>query len=114
MGTTYRADGNHVRFTADADYSSGDGKLFTTMLGVIDADVANGDLGSASITGVHELPILASDNVAAPGVILYWDDGNSRLTTTASTHKPVAKSTGLSGVGVATVEARLCPELADS
>jgi predicted RecA/RadA family phage recombinase len=40
----------------------------------------------AQVGGIATMPILGTDT-PGEGADLYWDDGNTRLTTTASTHK---------------------------
>ena len=65
---------------------SGIPKLFVNHLGILTTDTADGALGSYRAYWEGYLNILSSDTPAV-GDILYWDAGNSRLTTTASTHK---------------------------
>ena len=60
--------------------------LIGNRIGVLLTDLANGEVGAAQVTGVWELTKLSTD-VVTQGALLYWDAGNSRLTTTASTHK---------------------------
>ena len=45
--------------------------------------IANGETGPVQVTGVFNIAKLSTDNMAQ-GALLYWDNTNSRLTTTAS------------------------------
>jgi len=65
---------------------SGTPKLFVNHLGILTTDTINGALGDYRLYWQGYLNILSSDTPAV-GDTLYWDAGNSRLTTTASTHK---------------------------
>lgn len=67
---------------------SGIPRLFVNHLGVLTTDTPDGALGSYRMYWQGYMNILSSDTPAV-GDILYWDAGNSRLTTTASTHKKV-------------------------
>lgn len=111
MTSTFRAPGDTVNFVAEADHNSGDGIVLGDLFGVVLADVITGDLGGASVTGVHELPVLGTDNVTI-GQRLYWNAGNEALTLTEAGNLAIGKAAGSSGAGVTTVEALLLPGLA--
>lgn len=110
MTTTFRAPGDTVTFTAAGALTSGDGMKQNALFGVVHSTVASGETAVLMIEGVFELPVLGSD-VVAVGELLYWDNGNSRLTKSASGNTAVAKAAGVSGSGVTTVEAKLLPGL---
>lgn len=65
---------------------SGMPRLFVNHLGVLTADTLDGETGEYRMYWEGYMNILSSDTPAV-GDILYWDAGNSRLTTTASSHK---------------------------
>lgn len=48
-----------------------------------------------------------ADDVIEVGDVVYWDAGNSRLTTTASTHKRAGKSLAAKAATVETLDATL-------
>lgn len=88
MSKNFVAKGDVVQYTAGADIISGQPVLMGDILGVALKDIANGDSGSVSIDGVWELAKLSTDAFSI-GQILFWDAGNSRLTSTAGSNKPV-------------------------
>lgn len=64
--------------------------------------LANGKDGVVAITGVYTVAKLATD-VVAQGAKLYWDAGNSRLTTTAAGNTYAGVAYAAAGNGAATV-----------
>lgn len=54
-------------------------------IGIALADILDTETGDLDLHGVYELTILTTD-VAAAGTVVYWDAGNTRLTTTPSDH----------------------------
>lgn len=48
--------------------------------------IATGEPYSLQVNGQFDMPCLSTDEPAV-GALLYWDAGNNRCTTTASTHK---------------------------
>lgn len=98
--------GTSLTVTAPADVSSGAGVKVGSLFGVAAGDALTGAEVEISPRGVYELPVLGTDDVGV-GDKLYWDDGNSRLTLTASTHLLVGVATAVSGVGITTVNCYL-------
>ncbi len=96
MKTAY-SQGLTIDHTPSAQRLSGAGTLIGSvgngMIGVAVNDVAASTEGVFAVQGVHTLPKLSTD-VVAQGALLYWDNTNKRLTTTAS---------GNTKVGVLTV-----------
>lgn len=80
--------------------------LIGTRLGVAVADVAANQVGVFRIEGVFELPKLSTD-VVAQGALLYWDNTNLRLTTTASGNTLAGFAYAAAGSGVATVQIKI-------
>lgn len=86
MAKKFVQPGEVIEYTAGSALSSGAVVLIGNRIGVLLTDLANGEVGAAQVTGVWELTKLSTD-VVTQGALLYWDAGNSRLTTTASSHK---------------------------
>ena len=107
MAKNYRGDTGRMHFTAGSALSSGDPHVLNTdTFGVVEDDVASGDVGVLNTLGQYELTCLGTD-VIDPGADLYWDAGNSRLTLTASTHKWVGKAANSSPNGTTLVVVEL-------
>lgn len=83
MTNRYIQPGEVLDYTATSNISSGQVVLMGARIGVALTAIPNGTTGSVQVTGVFNLPKLSTDNVAQ-GQLLYWDNTNSRLTTTAS------------------------------
>lgn len=93
--------GNTLTLLLAAGAVAGQAVLVGKIFGVAVADVAAGDAGEVVTEGVFELPALGTD-VAAQGAILYWDAGNSRLTTTAAGNTRVGVAVEAKANGAAT------------
>ena len=92
--------------------TSGQGYRLNGLFGVVAYDAAQGEQAELHREGVYSLPKLSTD-VVAGGDVLYWDVGNGRLTTTASTHKAVGVAAAAAGNGVANVALALVPNTLD-
>lgn len=79
----YIQAGDHITLTADADTTSGDGKMIGVIFGVAQETVLSGEPLVLVRKGVFELPKLEAQ-AWTQGQRIYWDDGNSRCTTSAS------------------------------
>ncbi|MEO0653050.1 MAG: DUF2190 family protein [Planctomycetota bacterium] len=110
MTKTYKAPGDSIPFVASGTLAGGTPIKQSALFGVVHSDVLSGETGVLVVDGVHELPCNPA-NVIAVGNTLYWDNANSRLTTTASGNTAVAKAASASGASVPTVEALLLPGL---
>lgn len=87
MTKKYVGPGEVIPFTvAGSAVTSGQGYVLGSIVGVIEGDAAVGATGQLRRLGVVTMTKLGSDDITAAGTKVYWDDGNSRLTTTASTH----------------------------
>lgn len=102
------AVGDRLTITAGADIASGAGVLVGSLFGVAEAAIANGAEGAIVLTGIYDLPKVGSQAWTV-GALVYWDAGNARCTTTASTHKliGVAAAAVGSGAGETTGRVRL-------
>lgn len=108
--TTYKQSGDLIDYTPGSNVSAGDIVVQANLVGQVVSDLLAGEKGALRVEGVIIAPKLSTDNVAA-GAVLYWDAGNSRCTTTASTHKIIGKAVAAAGSGVATVEVKLTPQM---
>ena len=106
MTTKYVMSGDTVNYVAGSNLSAGAVVVIGVRIAVLLADIASGATGAARVQGVFNLAKLSTD-VVAQGDLLYWDAGNSRLTTTASTHKTAGYAASASGNGVSTCEVNL-------
>lgn len=100
------AAGAEITFTAGAALTAGQGFASGDVFGVIKASVAMGETATVIVLGTFTLPKNPPDNVAQ-FARLYWDAGNSRLTTTAGGNRSAGVATAAAGVGVTSVSVRL-------
>lgn len=108
MATNYEQAGNVVDLTAPSGgVVSGTVYQIGQFVGVAVKTAAVGETFPLAISGVfNSLPILSTDT-PAEGAFLYWDNGNSRFTTTASTHKLAAVAVEAKASGPAVIKAKL-------
>lgn len=107
-------DGKTIKKTLAANISAGDPLLIGDILGIAVNDGLNGDVDHVfAIEGVFEVAKNSTDTFD-PGQILFWDAGNSRLTETASTHKPVGVCMATAGNGATTCLIKLVPMTKDT
>lgn len=104
--TTYVGQGSLIDYTPGSDASAGDIVVAGELVGQVVSDVASGKLGALRIEGIINAPKLSTDTTSV-GTKLYWDAGNSRLTTTASTHKQAGWATSVTINGDTTVQCKL-------
>ncbi|MCA9132938.1 MAG: DUF2190 family protein [Planctomycetales bacterium] len=108
--TTFRQTGDLIDYTPSGAASAGDIVVQSELVGQVVADLAAGQKGALRIEGVITAPKLSSDEVDI-GDVLYWDAGNSRCTTTASTHKIMGKAVSAAGSGATSVDVKLTPQM---
>jgi len=92
--------------TAGAAVAVGDVLVVGDTIAVaMTAAAASGDIYTARLSGrVNEVTAFADDAIAV-GAIVYWDATNTRLTTTASTHKRAGRAlTAKAGSTAGTVD----------
>lgn len=106
MAKNYIQPGEVLDHTAAAVITSGSGVLIGKRLGVALGDAAIGDTIALQVKGVFNLPKLSTD-VIAQGDVLYWDNTNKRLTSTATSNTAAGYAAAASGAGVATVNIAL-------
>lgn len=85
MTTKYKMRGAVIDYVAGSNLLSGAVVVIGVKVGVLLADIASGATGSVQIAGVFELAKLSTD-APAQGALVYWDAGNSRLTTTVGSN----------------------------
>lgn len=103
MTTKYVMSGEVIDYVAGSAISSGQVLLIGVRIGVALAAIASGATGAVRMLGIFTIAKLSTD-VVAVGVALYWDNTNSRLTTTASGNTLAGYAAAAAGSGVTTVE----------
>lgn len=103
MTSKFIMSGDVVDYVAGSAISNGQVLLIGKRIGVALVAIANGATGAVMVRGIFTIAKLSTD-VVAQGDLLYWDAGNSRLTTTASGNTQAGYATKAAGSGVTTVE----------
>lgn len=103
MTTKFKASGKVMDYVAAALIASGAVLVIGVKVGVALTDIPNGATGSVQMAGVFELPKLSTD-VMAQGALVYWDAGNSRLTTTVGANVLAGYVFAAAGNGPAVVQ----------
>ena len=108
MAKNYVQEGDVIDYAnaSGSTITSGTPVLIGARLGVALADIANGATGSVQVEGVFTVTKLGTDTVAA-GALLYWDNTNKRLTTTASGNTLAGFAVAVAGSGVTTVNIKI-------
>lgn len=106
MTTKYVMSGEVVDYLAGGAISSGQVVVMGVRIGVALAAIVNGAYGAVRVKGIFTIAKLSTD-VVAQGALLYWDAGNSRLTTTVGSNVLAGYATKAAGNGVTTVEINL-------
>lgn len=94
-------DGEIVTVTAPYAVTPGQGVLVGTIFGVAMNTAANGAEVEISRTGVFDITTLSTDTFTA-GALIYWDNGNRRLTSTSAGNRLVGAALLAKGSGPAT------------
>lgn len=105
MEATYKyGPQSFIKKTAAGALSAGEVSVIGNRVGVVmgSSPIATGDEYILATSGVFEVAILGTDT-PAEGALLYWDAGNNRLTTTASTHKSAGLAVEAKGSGPTTI-----------
>lgn len=106
MTTKYVMSGEIVDYVAGSAISSGQVVVMGVRVGVALAAIASGAMGAVRVKGIFTIAKLSTD-VVAQGALLYWDNGNSRLTTTVGANVLAGYASKAAGNGVTTVEINL-------
>lgn len=82
-------DGDVITVTAPYTVTSGQGcQVGAALFGIASGDAASGATLELQLEGVYDVTALSTDT-AAVGDLLYWDNTNKRLTTTATNNLKV-------------------------
>ena len=108
MAKNYVQEGDVIDYVnaSGSTITSGTAVLIGARLGVALADIANCATGSVQVEGVFTVTKLGTDVVAA-GALLYWDNTNKRLTTTASGNTLSGFAVAAAGSGVTAVNIKI-------
>jgi predicted RecA/RadA family phage recombinase len=106
MATQYLQDGELIDYTPGSAVAAGAVVVVGDRAFPAPRAIAANELGSLQTRGVWRLPKLSTDT-PAQGAILYWDAGNTRCTTTASTHKIIGHAAKAAGSGATEVDVLL-------
>lgn len=108
--TTYVQTGDIIDYVPGGNVSAGDIVVQGELIGQVVSDTLAGQLGALRIEGVIEVPKAAGGAINA-GAVAYWDAGNSRATTTASTHKILGKCIATAASAATVVKIKLTPQM---
>lgn len=106
MTIKYVMTGDVIDYTAGSAIVAGQVLLVGARVGVALNPIANGAVGPVRMRGVFTVAKLSTDNMAQ-GALVYWDNSNSRLTTTASGNTLAGYAAKAAGSGATTVEVSL-------
>lgn len=106
MTTKFVQPGEVIDYTAGANIASGQVVLMGARIGVALKAIANGETGPMQVTGVFNIAKLSTDNMAQ-GALLYWDNTNSRLTTTASANTLAGFAAAAAGASTTSVNIKI-------
>lgn len=106
MTTKFRQPGDVIDYVAGGNIVAGQVVVIGARIGVALTAIANGKTGSVRVTGVFEITKLGTD-VVAQGAALYWDAGNTRLTTTVGSNTPAGYAWKAAGNGPTLVEIKI-------
>lgn len=77
-------EGKNLNFTAGATYSSGDPVVLGAIMGIVEGDVASGDVGVALVQGVVSVTKVSAE-AWTYGDRIYWDASASKFTNVLDT-----------------------------
>ena len=98
--------GVNVTLTAPYALTSGQGALVGSLFGVASTDLANGASGEFVTQGVFDLT-KATGEAWTVGAKVYWDNGNRRVTTTASGNTLIGVALAVAASGATVGRVRL-------
>lgn len=112
MASNFIQPGDTIPIALPYARAAGQGaQIGTNLFGVCAKGGTTSDADELHIEGVFEITTLTTDTPAV-GAIMYWDNTNRRLTTTASTHLAVAIAVQAKAAGVANTRVKLVPKTA--
>jgi predicted RecA/RadA family phage recombinase len=99
-------DGSSIDYTPASDVAAGDVVVQTDLVGVAKLDIKANRLGALAVAGVFDFA-KANGTSWTTGTILYWDNTNKVVVTTASGNKQIGKATRAAASGDSTARVRL-------
>jgi len=96
-------EGPIVHYVAGSTITSGQVVLFGARIGIAQASVASGATVALRVLGIWTVAKLSTDAMTQ-GALLYWDNTNSRLTTTSTGNTLAGFCATAAGAGTTTVE----------
>lgn len=102
MTSKYIQPGNVIDYTPAGAIANGQIVLIGVRIGVALQAIAANATGPLAVKGVYTIPKLSTD-VVAQGALLYWDNANSRLTTTSAGNTLAGYAVAAAGNGATTV-----------
>lgn len=111
MASNYIQPGDTVPVALPYARATGQAFQVVNLFGVAAVTGTTGDVVECHIEGVFEITTLTTDTPAV-GAVMYWDNTNRRLTTTASTHLPVGIAIAAKASGAANTRVKLVPKTA--
>ena len=103
---TYVQDGDAIDYTPGSAVATGDVVVQGDLVGVVKRPLAANETGAIEVEGVFDFS--KATNVAyTVGTILYWDDTNNLVTTTATGNKQIGKVVRAAATADTTVRVRL-------
>ncbi len=104
--TTYAVflqDGNSIDYTPGSDVQPGDVVVLGSLIGIATRPIPANTTAGLAIRGVFRIAKLSTDVVTA-GAVLYWDNTNKRVTTTATGNTRIGLAVAASPSGQATAD----------
>ena len=103
---TYVQDGWAIDYTPGSAVAAGDVVVQGDLVGVVKRPLAANEPGALDVEGTYDFT--KATNVAyTVGTILYWDDTNNLVTTTATGNKQIGKVVRAAATTDTTVRVRL-------
>ena len=103
---TFIQDGKFIDHTPTGALASGDVVVQGDLVGVAVRPLAANELGSLMVDGIFDFT--KNTGVAyTVGTILYWDDTNNVVTTTATGNKQIGKAARAAASADTTVRVRI-------
>jgi predicted RecA/RadA family phage recombinase len=99
-------EGAAIDYTPTADVASGDVVVQGDLIGVAKLDIKANVLGALAVDGVFDFAKLTTVAYAV-GTILYWDDTNNVVTTTATGNKQIGKAVRAAALADPTVRVKV-------
>jgi predicted RecA/RadA family phage recombinase len=101
-------EGRQIDYTPGSAVAAGDVIVQGEMVCVANKNIEANRQGALCIEGAFDFTALNTD-VIAVGALVYWDDTNNRVTTTASGNKKIGPMLRAKANGELVARARLSP-----